>query len=342
MQSTVSYLRLIGLGAVLVIVPFSVSAQDDSDAQWNHFGLDLRVGFNMQAKFSEPSGSLGGLPPGPGAGIALNHQYNDGYVNVDSSGNKGGVTWNWGYQNPSQISGGDVLMHATGAGSGGSDRVTDDPNIGLDFNYVRDFVHAKWGQFGIKAGFGYTPVNIRDKNPIGMSTETITDKYPLNGVTAPLAPYTGSASGPGPVLGSEPISRSISESPAGEAFGDHDLSASVFDFRLGPSFNFPVAKWLSVQVGGGLAVGVVDGHFTFSEFGAPGAPGVSGSDTHTGVNPGAYGELGLAFRLCHSASIFTGVQYEYLGDFQQTAAGRTADLDLGATIFYELGFQWHF
>jgi hypothetical protein len=344
MQSPFSYLRLIGLGAVLVIVPSSVHAQDDFDSEWNHFGLNFRAGFNMNAKFSETGSGAGALPPGPGAGPALNHQYTDGYVNVDSSGNRGGVTWNWSYQNASQIGGegGTVLMHDTAAVGGGADRVNGDPNLGIDFNYVRDIVHGKWGQFGIKFGFGYTPMDIRDNNPLTTGVETITDTYALNGVTPPVAPYTGSFSGPGPVLGSEPISRSTSLAPGGMSIGQRELDVSLFDFRLGPAFNIPLAKRFSLQLGGGLAVGVADSQFSFTTLGGPGAPSFTGGNTHTGVNPGAYAEVGFAYRLCKNASIFTGMQYEYLGNFQQTSSGNSAELDLGSTIFYELGLQWHF
>jgi len=168
MQSPFSYMRLIGLGAAFVVVPISVHAQDDTDADWNHFGLNFRAGFNVQAKFSEPS-SGGAFPPGPGAGLALNHQYNDGFVNTDSSGNQGGETWNWGYQHASQISGGDVLMHANGGLAGASEQTTDDPNLGLDFNYVRDIGHDSWGQWGIKFAVGYTPVDVRDQNPMSVN-----------------------------------------------------------------------------------------------------------------------------------------------------------------------------
>jgi hypothetical protein len=339
MQSPYSFLRLIGLGAVFVVVPFSVHAQDNGESDWNHFGLNFRAAFNIAARFSEPS-SGGALPPGPGAGLALNHQYNDGYVNVDSSGNQGGQTWNWGYQHPSQINGGDVLMHADGGLAGASERNTDDPNLGLDFNYVRDIAHDSWGQWGIKFGIGYTPVVVRDHNPMSENAETITDRYPLNGVTAPLAPYSGSLSGPGPVLGSEPISRSIAETPNGAIIaGDHNLDAALFDLRLGPSFTIPLCTRFSVQTSGGLAVGLVHSHFTFNDTGPVYA---SGSNSRTGVVPGAYGEVGFAYRLCHASSLFTGVQFEYLADFNQSADGRSAHLDLGATIFYEFGLQFHF
>jgi hypothetical protein len=336
MQSPVSFWRLIGLGAVFSAVPFSVLAQDDADSNWNHFGLNFRAGFNLRATFSEPSSAA--LPPGPGAGLALNHQYSDGFVNVDSSGNHGGQTWNWGYQHASQVSGGDVLMHAAGA-EGGSERTTDDPNLGLDFNYVRDIGHYSWGQWGIKIASGYTHVQVRDNDPMNVKSETVTDAYALNGVTPQVAPYSGSFGGPGPVLGSEPVSRTLGTSEA-IISGSHSVDAALVDLRLGPSFNIPLFKRFSVQGGGGLAVGLLESHFAFSE--NSGAGTVSGGNNRAGFVVGAYAEVGFAYQICHSTSIFTGAQFESLGDFKQSADGRSADLNLGQNIFYELGVQWQF
>jgi hypothetical protein len=344
MQSPVSFFRLIGLGAVFAAVPLSVCAQDDTDSDWNHFGLNFRSGINIEAKFSSPAPSSFSLPPGPGAGAGLNHTYNDGFVNVDSSGNLGGQTWNWGYQHSSQVS--DVegvptylLMHATGAEGGGANgSATDNPNLGFDFSYTRDLAHLSWGQVGIKIAFGYTHVDIDDNNPVSANLETITDKYALDGVVPPQAPYSGSSGGPGPVIGSEPVSRSASTASALIA-GSHDVDASLFDLRLGPSVNIPLCKRLSFQAGAGLAVGLVDSDFTFTETSPATA---SGSDSRTACVLGAYGEAGLAYRIAHSTSLFAGAQYEYLGNFNQSADGSTAQLKLGQTVYLEFGLQFHF
>jgi hypothetical protein len=344
MRRSFRFGRLFGpaLSVVLAVVPLLAGAQDEADTDWNHLGLNFRAGFNIRARFSTPSSLV--FPPGPGAGSAVNRQYNDGFVNVDSSGNQGGQTWNWGYRQASQVSGNNVLMHASGL-ERASEHATDDPNLGLDFNYVRDIAHPSWGQWGIKVGAAYTRVDVRDAAPMSANVETITDKYPLNGVTPPMAPYSGSFSGPGPVIGSKPSSRTTAIAPNGAIItGDHSLEASLFDLRLGPSFNIPLFNRFSLQTGGGLAVGLVYSHFSFTESSTAGAGPVSasGSSTRTGLVPGAYAEAGFAYRIWRSTSLFTGAQFEYLGDFQQGADGRTARLDFGRTVFYEFGLQWHF
>jgi hypothetical protein len=281
MQSPVSFLRLVGLGAVFALVPFFVCAQDDTETDWNHFGLNFRAGFNIRAVFTGPSSSA--FPPGPGAGLALNHQYNDGFVNVDSSGNQGGRTWNWGYQNASQISGGDVLMHATGSEGGSEEHSSDDPNPGFDFNYVRDIGHYSWGQWGIKIASGYTRLQVRDNDPMNVKLETLTDTYALNGVIPPQAPYTGSFSGPGPVLGSEPISRSLGTTEGIVITGSHNLDAALIDLRLGPSCQHSVdstgfpckeaADWRSVWWTAILLL---------TKTARPGSASVSGGNNRTG------------------------------------------------------------
>ena len=85
MHSTASFLRTIAIGGVFTAVPLSVLAQVDNPSDWNHFGLDFRMGFNIQAKFTG-AGVLAApvAPAAPSAGSA-NRTYSDGFVNVDSS-----------------------------------------------------------------------------------------------------------------------------------------------------------------------------------------------------------------------------------------------------------------
>src|ERR1035441_2784833 len=79
MHSTVSFLRAIGTGGLFAAVALSVLAEEDSPSEWNHFGLDFRMGFNIQAKFTGPFI----LAAPPSAAAAANRGYSDGFVNVD-------------------------------------------------------------------------------------------------------------------------------------------------------------------------------------------------------------------------------------------------------------------
>ena len=57
---------------------------------------------------------------GTGHRRRLNRNYADGYVHVDSSGNAGGQTWNWGYQNASQVQGNTLTMHSASVTGNGT------------------------------------------------------------------------------------------------------------------------------------------------------------------------------------------------------------------------------
>lgn len=324
MHSTASLLRAIALGGVFTAVPLSVLGQDDNQSDWNHFGLDFLMGFNIQAKFMNAGGMA--APPPPSAGGAVNRIYSDGYVKVDSSGNANGngtgppQTWNWGYQHASQVVGDTLQMHAA---SISGDNHNDDPNLGFEVSYVRDLGHETWGRWGLKAAFGYTTMDF------STSGQLITDTYQLGGVTPPVAPYAGSFSGPGPVIDGPPT-RSIAPG------GNWSLDATLYDFRLGPTVALDIANNLSVELGGGLAMGVVDSTFAYNE--TTSAGGTSG----TSWQAGAYAEAGLAYSVCSAVSLFGGAQFQYLGDFNQSVAGRSAQLDLTQAIYCVLGLEFHF
>lgn len=335
-----SLLCAIAIGGILTAVPLPVLAQDDNPSDWNHFGLDFRMGFNIQAKFM--NAGVMAAPAGPAAGPAANRTYSDGFVNVDRSGNSGSQTWNWGYQHASQVSGDTLLMHATSVSSGPGDSRNDDPNLGFELSYVRDLGHESWGRWGLKAAFGYTAMNLRSGDPLSASAQFITDTYQLNGITPPIAPYSGSFSGPGAVIGSIPT-RSIAPGTAAIT-SDRSLDATLYDLRLGPIVELDIAKNLSVELGGGLAFGMVDSTFAFNETttAASGAVSSSGSSSGTGGQVGAYAEAGLAYRVCSAASLFGGVQFQYLGDFNQSIGVHNAQLDLSQSVFCVLGFRFHF
>ncbi|MDB6022750.1 MAG: hypothetical protein JWQ04_2607 [Pedosphaera sp.] len=337
-----SLIKFLAVATAVSAAPFALRAQNDGDSDWNHFGMDARMGFNIRAKFLN-QGAMA-APASPAAGGAVNRAYTDGFVNTDVSGNQGGLTWNWGYKNAAQAPGNDTLLFHASAVDGATSSRADDPSLGFELSYLRDVVHADWGSWGVKASFGYSRINLSDNQPQTANFTQITDAYALGGIQVPMAPYNGSFNGPGPVIGSTPT-RTATVTPGGASIiGSRGIDANLFDFHLGPSADFRLSNRLSLQVGGGLALGLVASKFSFAETTTTpaGTVAASGSSHDTDCLVGAYAEAELAYRFWRSASVFVGAEFQYLGDFHQSAAGHDAQLDLSQTIFCKAGFQWKF
>ena len=76
-----------------------------SEACYIPAGLALIADYHRGTTRSLANGlHMSGIYVGAALG-GVNHQYQDGYVRVDSSGNAGGLTSNWGYQNGAQVVG---------------------------------------------------------------------------------------------------------------------------------------------------------------------------------------------------------------------------------------------
>jgi hypothetical protein len=342
MHSCTSFFQSWVAAIALAAAPFGAAAQSSSESEWNHFGVDFRLGLNIKAKFSNIGASA--AQPTPPLGGGVDHNYTDGFVRLDSSGDHGGQTWNWGYQNASQVPGdGTLLMHTASAVSATTTE-NDDPRLGFEANYARDLAHLGWGRWGIKLAFGYTDLNIRDNQPLNGNVSLVTDAYALGGITPPLAPYAGNFNGPGPVIGDTPT-RTTTMVPGGALItGSRQLDATLYDWRVGPYLELWLVDQLTCQIGGGLAVGLADSTFSFSETASTtaGAVQTAGSNRSTDALVGFYAEAGLAYQIMPAASLFAGGQFQYLGEFSQTAAGRGAQVDLRHSIFFVVGVQWHF
>jgi hypothetical protein len=343
-------LDLLALGLVLaaVVVDGAAAAQAataEDDAP-NQFGFGARLGFNIKARFSNLGGYTSGASPGPASGGGLDRTYDDGFVRVDGSGNRGGQTWNWGYQSAAQIPGNDtVVMHATAAPANLTSSAQSDPPWGGELVYKRRLAQQSWGAWGVEAAVGNGDLNIRDSQALTGNAAVTTDSYPLGGLIPPQAPYAGSLAGPGILIGDSPT-RTVATLAAGQAVsGWRALEGSLYNFRLGPYLTWPIGDRLSLQLGAGLGVGVVSGEFSFAETLAASGTVLAtrtGSSDRTDTLWGGYAGAQFACRLGKHVEAFVGAQFQHLQDFKIRAGAREAELGLGETVFLTAGAQIRF
>jgi hypothetical protein len=322
----------------LAATPFAMHGADPLDNP-NRFFLGPRFGMNFKADFHNHASYFNAVNPGPAAGGA-DHTYNDGYVRVDSSGNAGGLTWNWGYQNSSQVAGDTMQFHAIQSSSSSS--ATDNPQYGAELVYQRVIGHLPFlssGCWGLETGFGYTDLDLRD-NRSGTVPVT-TDTFPLNGVLPPGAGYNGTFVGPGALLGDTPTR--TTESAA--LTSNQKLSGQMFSIRLGPfaEWNFTHKLSLDASVGLTLAPTMVD--YDFSETGSLAGGGTfeaNGHSSKTELLYGPYVSGMLRYDFTKSWGVYVGAQFQSLTDLEQSIGGRTARLDPGATVYVTVGASWRF
>jgi hypothetical protein len=92
-----NYLRLTLLlvGSVLSGGASFLSADDAVWPDRERLGLSYRMEFNISARFRNHGGV-----PFPNNPSVTGLSYRDGFVGTDNTGNVGGLTSYWGYQNP--------------------------------------------------------------------------------------------------------------------------------------------------------------------------------------------------------------------------------------------------
>src|SRR5206468_9867522 len=99
------------------------------------------------------------------------------------------------------------------------------------------------------------------------------------------------------------------------------FDASVYGLKLGPYFEFPLAKRLSFALSGGFSLLIADTEFRIQQsvdVPSPVIPSGKFTDTSVGVLPGAYVGGRLSLMATDKVNVFTGLEYESNGRHSQS------------------------
>jgi len=325
----------------------------------NKVGLSYRMGMNITVDFKK----LGGFPPvsdpGPATGSAVNRGYDNGsYIRVDSSGNAGDATWYWGYETPSQLQGGGLVMQSsTSQANAVSNNQENNPQHGFEASYSRQLYRHDKLRFGLEAAFGMTLVDASDSHTLYNTVNRITDTYTIPGGVSvvPAAPYHGTFEGPGPLMSSAPDRVTTVLSSTAIITGDRKINSDVYTLRLGPYFEFPIYKQLSFILSGGLTLAVAATEFSYNETVTISDTGqVSGprssSGSQTDFLVGGYVAGNLSLAVTKEVSLFVGAQFQSAGTAvtdsatvnNQPVTKKESVLDLGQSIMLVFGVSYSF
>ena len=317
----------------------------------NRFSLGYRFGMNVSAEFK----GFGGSPAVP-AGF-----YDNGYV-LPSSRQAGpnptpdGRTWNWGYNSPAQVQGGNLLMTRSTSPLSSSTHTLDDNSaaaLGFELTYARELWSGGVSNdcnFGVEAALSYSSFDFKSTWQQSMPVVRTVDAYALGGVVPPFDPatgqtYQGTYHGPGPTIPGQPASSLATTVPNGATLIVHrELEANIYGLRLGPYFEGPIYKRLWGTIGAGVALGLVDGEFEYRDSYTAGLPASnrSGSASSFTMLVGWYVGAGVSYKFNHRWRAFYNIQYQSLSDYTLNADGLEARLKLGNAIYQSIGVSYSF
>lgn len=298
--------------------------------------VGLRTEFSGFGNFNNPFPAL----PAPGPG--QNYFYNDGSVQVDSSGNAGGLTTNFSYQNNSQydptangglgaINFNAVAGGLTNAGSVAESNIAAAAGFALsaylDLGNVAFIpgANGRSASWGLKVGAQYNRIDVNNSDTLTNSVGTITDSFSTGGLVPPLAPYTGSFAGPGFLLGDTPT-RTFGTADAAIS-GSRKLDVHLFQAQFGTYLEIPIAEKLDVMLEGGFILALANGSYRYnSNVAIPGAATQSsdGYDRRTRLLPGFYAGVGLTYNITPKVGIQGAVRYQFMSPFELATNGATA------------------
>lgn len=340
---------------------FVKKAGNWGDSFGNAFTLAPTIGLNIRTTFKNIGGFTAQTATSP-AGGGLPHEYDDGYVRADGRGIADGKTWNWGYFNASQVPGNNtVLMSSSSSPADASARAGGgDYKSGFELRFLHRLGAKENLRWGIEGAFGWNDLSAKDNRALAGTLVLVTDTYSLNGNIPPAAPatYLGNAAGPGPLIDDTAVPpRTTTTTPGGATVtGERKLEASLLALKLGPHVEWrpsPESRW-GLGLNAGFAMAMVDSTFSFSEsvniptMGAVLQPGLSATQARsasghtTDILFGGYVGLSASYRMTDRLSLTGGGQYQNVGTFSQTVAGKQAEIGLGNAILVTLGLRYSF
>jgi hypothetical protein len=318
----------------------------------NTLSLSYRMGLNLSVNFKQ----LGGFErignPGPNTGANFDRTYEQGgYNRVDSSDNAGGLTWFWGYGNAGAVEG-DALLLQSSTSPADLEVEGEDEAIqhGFELSYGRRLLSGKYGKLGAEFGFSYMPLSVSDDSTLNGTVYRITDRYELSGVIPPVAPYTGTYEGPGPLIDSSPTrSRAILEEEA-TVYGKRSLEADVFIFRLGPRYDFPIKGKLYGSLFVGLTLAYANFELGYSEtvvIGSVGSQTRGASDSESDFLVGGYAGGALSYTVMKNTDVFVGAYFQSAGKAVTDSGGagyveKEGVLDMRQSVVVSFGVSYSF
>lgn len=333
----------------LCLLPLLVQAEEptrQSQSPWQvRAGVAWRQlgGTQLDFGYSGSAASPQFFSPNPASGDAsanADRTYDDGFVNIGAATAGTGLTTHFGYVSDSQNVA-DTLSYSLSGGTAldtpenGSDDDSTEAAPYLELVYFMP-INDKL-EFGISVNFTYADFDSSIQSALTEYDITTIDRYDLNGVILPLAPYTGSYPGPGVVINNQPTSREQVLTPIATRTVSFESEVELYSLALGGELQWSPAKSCFLNLGAGAVLNYADWQ---AELNAPLIGGdVRESNRGEEFLWGVYLKAGGGYRITEALTLEAFARY----DWNESLAGKAGPAEfktdltgwtLGAAIGY--------
>ncbi len=329
-----------------------IATAPDTDSPWRVGAgyaqlLGLKTEFTGLGTFRSPNA----IQP---LGNGIERDYDNGYVHLDSSGNLGGLTWNWSYDSNAQYrpaGTGTIDYSITNSLANAQTEEDEGAKPGAEIFAYYDMGAAgfhglgnRQATWGFRAGLQYSRINVSNFNPLTTGLTTTTDSYDLGGTPAPQAPFVGNPNGPGPLLSDNPT-RNTLVGGTGLVTGSRELDVDLTLLNLGSYLDIPLTEKLDLLLEAGVSLGVASGSYHFhsaTTVTGLGTQTSNGSDSSTDLLPGVYLGLGATYKINDDWSLLGSGRYQYLQSYDLGANGSQASLSFDSAFVLSLSGVYSF
>lgn len=320
-------------------------------SRWS-FGASFAPLLNVESDFSGLGSFGAAFSPQP-LGGGQDYEYEDGFVRVDVTGNSGGLTGYWGYDNASQYDeiNQTVSFNLSSGLANGRAGETEEYSPGFeifgyyDMGHIADF-NGKPVSWGFKTGVHYSKISTGGSSRLTTDVLRVTDTFDTSEIFLfPPPGYQGTFNGPGLLIGDSPTRTQEILAGGGTIASDLDLDVDMITIAAGPYIEIPLADKFSVSAEAGVSVSIAHGDYEFDTLttitGLP-AQSASGEETRTVVLPGLYAGVSAIWQLTDHFGLQGSARYQYIDQFSVDANGSNASLSFDGAAIVSLGGVWSF
>jgi hypothetical protein len=291
---------------------------------------------------------------GPANQIA-DRTYTNGFVNQDAGTALNRDTWNWGYQNSSQLQDNNLTF----AGGGGTSlRGSSNSSFNNPKSWETDgqggvpYIQLDWISevrpnlaIGFSLNWSYLNFSSSQRASSFNASQTSTlrqidvvDTYDVTGITSPTAPYTGSFDGPGPLINNIPTSRITSDGAiiSGQTVNftnqiQENFEVDLNTISLGPVLEATTGP-VRLSLSTGLALNITHWSASHSEtLTASNGGGTirkwNDSDNSTEILTGLYAQGGINIPLKENVSLTGFGRYDWSQNSSNKIGPSTLTID---------------